>query len=168
MKLHDPNNRLAKTIHGAEFVVDFTIEGAREASQNCEKCCGQGFAPIFSPRYQGDTIGFEIDPRIGKRQVLMKSNGYCLCPLGRKIAILHQQSSKDVFLRTPDIHDVIAGKYPNWQSEDPTRHQFEPMNEAELPEAFKRLLAETRPRIYHEPREEPRDEINRMFDDEAI
>ncbi len=167
MNLHDPSNRLGKPVPFAENLDDFTLDGAKAASRNCERCKGEGLAPIFNPRYSGDTIEIEIDPWHGKRQVLMRANAFCVCPAGRKVAILNQQTSKDVFLRTPDLHDVIAGKYHNWVADDPTYDPNQTFDIESLPEAVKRLAKAMRvPRIYDEP-EEPtdHDRINRMFDD---
>jgi len=170
MELHDPANRLGKPVPFAAHASDFTLDGAKHESRNCQLCSGDGWAPVYNPRFRGDPVETEIDARTGQRQVLMRLNAYCVCPMGRKIAVLHQQSSKDVFLRTPDYHDVVAGRYPNWQTENPALRDAEPIDQARLPEAFQRLLENTRPRIYHEP-EEPtdHDRINRMFNDsEAI
>lgn len=168
MNLHDPSNRLEKPVPFAENLGDFTLDGAKDASRNCERCMGEGFAPIFNPRHTGKTIETEVDARFGPKQFLMRSRSFCVCPAGRKIAIMNQQTSKDFFLRTPDLHDVIAGKYHNWVADDPSYDPNAAIDVESLPAAVKRLANAMRiPKIYREPEPGSHDEINRMFEDES-
>ncbi len=168
MKLHDPSNRLSKPVPFADNIGDFTLEGAKEQSWNCERCMGEGFAPIFSPRYSDRTIEIEIDPRSGAKQVLMRTVGFCVCPLGRKIAVVNRAIAKDFFLRTPDLHDVFAGKYHAWVADDPSQRDAPPFDIDALRPEVRRLANAIRlPKIYREP-ETTHEEINRMFDEEAV
>jgi hypothetical protein len=165
MNLHDPMDRLGRDVPFSAIAEDYTLAGAHELSCNCTKCSGCGFAPIFNPRFDGRTIGIEINLYMGAKPLLMRANAFCVCPLGRKIAMLNQKSSQDFFLRTPDLHDVIAGRYPHWVAEDPRPEASEPIDVESLPRAVKRLANALRvPRIYREP-EPYREEINAMFDE---
>ncbi len=148
MKLHDLNNRLAALVPHADDIDDFTLEGAKEESRNCEKCNGEGFASVFSPYYQGRDV--EIATNWGNKQVLMRTNAYCICPAGRKIAVIHQQTAKDIFLRTPDYHDVVAGNCRGWQANDPTFDPDEAIDLLRLPESMRAMAAKLKPpRIFY-------------------
>ena len=163
MNIHDPIGRLGKPVPFAENLDDFTLDGAKHARQNCERCMGDGFAPIFHPRHTGKTLETKPDPRFGSRQVLMRATAFCVCPAGRKIAILNQQTAKDFFLRTPDLHDVFAGKYHNWVADDPSERDAPPIDVESLRPEVRRLANALRlPKIYREP--DQHDEINRTFD----
>ncbi len=152
MNIHDPSDRLGKPVPFAENLDDFTLEGAKQRSQNCERCAGEGLAPIYSPWYRGNAVETKTDPRYGQKQILMRTVAFCLCPAGRKIAILNQQSAKDVFLRVPDLHDVIAGRYRVWVADDPTYDPDQPTDIEALPESVRRLAKALHvPRIYYEP-----------------
>ncbi len=143
--------RHGRTVYRAETVDDYTIEGAKAASQNCPNCYGSGFAFIYNPAYQGQAVILELDDRDGLRQVLMRSTAFCICPAGRKTAVLNQQSSKDFFLRTPDLHDVIAGRHRDWIADDPTYDPNAILDVQALPESLRRLAGTLRlPRVYRE------------------
>lgn len=126
----------------AQTVEDFTLERAKEMSSNCERCYGSGFAFIYNPQYHGSAVIREIDDRGHIVQKLMRATAFCLCPMGRKVAVLNQQNpeSKDFFLRTPDIHDVIANKHLGWIADDPTDRELTPDETAALPENWRALM----------------------------
>ncbi len=132
--------RHGRSVPGAETADDYTLEGARNISRNCPKCYGCGFAPIFSPQYQGKTIQLVIDDHEGIKHILMRSTVFCICPAGRKIAVLNQQSNdKEFFSRTPDLHDVIAGHHREWIADDPTYNPAEEISVRAVPEQLRRL-----------------------------
>jgi hypothetical protein len=161
MRLHDPQNRLGQPVPFAAIAEDFTLEGAREASRNCVKCGGSGFSAIFHPSYAGTTFRTEIDSYDTEHRILMRATGFCICPIGRKVAMLNQQTSKDFFLRTFDLHDVIANRYPNWVADDPSYDPNQPIDAEALHPSVKQLVKivqRRRLRLF-----QPRAEINAMF-----
>jgi hypothetical protein len=85
-------------------------DAARLASKGCERCSGNGLAVVYHP-----TPGPEqrIPPTVG---------AYCVCSLGRWIKHAHstRKDSRDVFQRTPDLADILAGRSV-WTAE-PAQH----------------------------------------------
>ncbi len=140
-------------IRDAASVDDFTLEGAKDASRNCERCNGGSFAFIYNPEYHGSAVIREIDDRGHIIQKLMRATAFCVCPMGRKVAVLNQQNpeSKEFFLRTPDLHDVIDRKHPGWIADDPTDIEDYAIDIEALPDSMKRLAAKLKaPKIYRE------------------
>ena len=125
-----PRDRADRPIPGLD-VSDLTFDECKARSISCP-ICHDGWATIFNPNYDGRQIVIEHDG-MGSQQVLMRSVAYCVCAAGRKLASIHKSGfgdirsdAKDVFRRTPDMHEVVEGRFYNWQVDDPTQ-QGEPV-----------------------------------------
>lgn len=93
-------------------------ESARLASADCGYCGGTGHAVVFHP-----------DPSAARR-IPPSCAAHCVCPMGRLIRTLHATKSPDVYRRTPDLAEVLAGRTgwlldppdpPAWETADATR-----------------------------------------------
>ena len=143
-------------------------------SDGCLLCNGDGLAPIFNPTYTGSQIEYVFDADCNRKQMLMRSRAYCQCLPhgGEKLASIHRGSCPNEFLRIPDIHDVLANRYPDWQVNDPTVNMEEMPPQDELPLALRKLGAKLRIKPYRpqndrEFNDRRRREINDMFRDDA-
>ncbi len=130
-------------------VESYTLEGAMAQSFNCALCSGNGFAPIFRTDYLGKSVEIKADREGKLQQMALRALAYCICPAGRKIMILHENSGSKKLLM-PDIHDVIAGKHRGWVVDDPTYDPDEPIDIKALPESLRGLAAKLKaPRIFY-------------------
>ena len=124
-------------------ISSMTLEACQADSRQCGFCGGAGFATIFNPHYDGRVVEWDESDMIkGPQRILMRSTAYCICTLGRKIMVMHQTGARDVYARTPDLHDVLSERCPQWTTDDPTERDLTPEQQSVLPPNFRRLLAE--------------------------
>ncbi len=129
-------------------VEGYTLEGAKAKSFNCNLCSGHGFAPVYRTDYQGSPVDYRTDSEGKLHAVILRAHAYCLCAVGRKIMVLHENSGSKKLLLA-DIHDVIAGNHRGWVVDDPTYDPNEPINLEALPESLRRLAVKSvSPRIF--------------------
>lgn len=118
-----------------------SMDEARRISSNCTFCGGDGLAMIYNPQYDGDVIKADVsDLSRPPKRTVMRTVGYCICPAGRKIQALHQSKSSDVYARIPDVHDVAAGRFAEWQIDDPSERDLNTEELAALPRNFREVL----------------------------
>lgn len=107
-----------------------SMGAASGKSAGCPFCSGGGWATIFHMHYTGEAVIEAFDGRNGYKRKVMRTVAHCVCAVGRKMMFLHKESSKDEYIKIADLYDIVNGRFPEWQTDDPTLG--EPMTAAEL------------------------------------
>ncbi len=99
-------------------VSGLTRDEVTELSRSCPHCHGGGHAVVYDPDYTG--IRYiavtTSDGRVTRRTT--QTVAYCVCPAGRWVMIRQQKTCPDMYRRTHDLHDVLAGR-TRWLTKDP-------------------------------------------------
>jgi hypothetical protein len=111
-------------------VSDDSMASAEAKSRRCPFCSGGGWATIYHMNYTGEAVIDAYNGYGGHTKKIMRTVAYCVCAAGRKMMSLHRKGSRDEYVKVVDLHDVTAGRHPEWQVDDPTI--AEPMTAAEL------------------------------------
>lgn len=92
---------------------------AASQSWGCKRCAGTGLAPVFHPRYTGDsTVAIPGNDGV-TRMIPGRVAAHCTCPMGRWI---RSKTESKMLPRIPDLQAVLDGD-SRWLAFDPSeRH----------------------------------------------
>lgn len=111
---------------------DITDDGMGTASgksTGCPFCDGGGWTTIYHINYTGEPVVSVFDGYRSFKRKVMRTVAYCTCAAGRKMMFAHKDKARDEYVKIADLNDVAAGRYREWQTDDPS---IEPLTATEL------------------------------------
>jgi len=139
MRLHDEFDDAGRDRPGDDISRD-SMGAAASKSHDCPFCSGGGWATIFHINYTGEPVIDVFDGYRGYKRKVMRTVAHCVCAAGRKMMFLHKESSKDEFVKVADLYDVTGGRYPEWQTDDPSQEPMTKVELANLPRGLREAL----------------------------
>ena len=97
-----------------------SMDVVESKSTGCPFCSGGGWATIFHMDYTGEAVIEAFDGYHGYKRKVMRTVAHCVCAAGRKMLFQHKESSKEAYIKVADLNEVVAGRHPEWQTDDPT------------------------------------------------